>query len=569
MKKAILSLIVGLFISLNGFAQLADGSIAPDFTATDINGVSHSLYADYLELGKPVIIDVSATWCGPCWSFHNTHALKDLYLVYGPAGSGEIGVLFIEGDASTGQSDLEGNGNTQGNWIAGTPYPIIDNAAAANILETPYYPVVYGVCPDGKIYEFGTGSPNTLKNQIISKCGISPTGAQNNVSLSNNSFNLCVSGQNVIPSVEVTNHGSNTITSIDLNLYSGESMIPVETIEWVGSLSSMSSTNIEFSELINVESSQMFTAVAENANEVSDEYAFNAINSSSVNINISNSTDENDIIITIATDNYPGETDWVFQSSDGTVLSSFGPYEGNGTSSGGPDASTTFEYEVTLPNGDDCYELIINDSYGDGLSLGTAAGYGITTSSGVNLISDFTNPGFGYEVIGLFSTVSYTQSWNCVNNACVDPSDGSGDFTTIADCYSQCESTTTYNCNEGSCEEDSDGTGEFVSMSLCQQNCQATPVLTDLKENELINNVDIYPNPVSNNATVEISTTENSKITLDIIDVLGKKISSNVHNLNTGINKLNINTINLENGIYFVQFTSKGKSSTHKITVAK
>ena len=31
------------------FAQLPDGSIAPDFTATDINGVEHNLYS-YLDL---------------------------------------------------------------------------------------------------------------------------------------------------------------------------------------------------------------------------------------------------------------------------------------------------------------------------------------------------------------------------------------------------------------------------------------------------------------------------------------------------------------------------------------
>ena len=36
-------------------AQLPDGSIAPDFTATDIQGVEHNLY-DLLDDGKKVIL---------------------------------------------------------------------------------------------------------------------------------------------------------------------------------------------------------------------------------------------------------------------------------------------------------------------------------------------------------------------------------------------------------------------------------------------------------------------------------------------------------------------------------
>ena len=63
MKK--LFTILTICWSLSSFAQLADGSVAPDFTVTDINGNSHRLY-DYLNNGYTVIIDISATWCPPC-----------------------------------------------------------------------------------------------------------------------------------------------------------------------------------------------------------------------------------------------------------------------------------------------------------------------------------------------------------------------------------------------------------------------------------------------------------------------------------------------------------------------
>ena len=138
MKKILLSALVcsALFAS-NSHAQLADGSVAPDFTVTDINGTQHNLYS-YLDQGYSVVMDVSATWCGPCWSYHQSGALEDLYVNHGPAGfpgvsantTDDVMVLWFEGDGSTTQADLEGTGgNTQGNWLAGTAFPIIDDAS--------------------------------------------------------------------------------------------------------------------------------------------------------------------------------------------------------------------------------------------------------------------------------------------------------------------------------------------------------------------------------------------------------------------------------------------------------
>ena len=91
MKKILLSAILcsTLFAS-KSIAQLPDGSIAPDFTTTDVNGNTHNLY-DYLDQGYSVVMDISATWCGPCWNYHTGGALEDLWANHGPAG--EPGVL--------------------------------------------------------------------------------------------------------------------------------------------------------------------------------------------------------------------------------------------------------------------------------------------------------------------------------------------------------------------------------------------------------------------------------------------------------------------------------------------
>jgi hypothetical protein len=96
-------------------AQIPDGSIAPDFTGIDINGEAHNLY-DLLNAGKHVYIDVSATWCGPCWNYHNSHALRDLWETHGPPGTDEAYVMFIEGDAATNTACLYGPSGCSGRY---------------------------------------------------------------------------------------------------------------------------------------------------------------------------------------------------------------------------------------------------------------------------------------------------------------------------------------------------------------------------------------------------------------------------------------------------------------------
>jgi thiol-disulfide isomerase/thioredoxin len=168
MKNFLLTFFLFSFFSYTSKAQLADGTIAPDFTVTDINGNVHNLYT-YLDAGKHVVLDFSATWCGPCWNYHNTQAIKNLYNAHGPNGSNTMMVIKIEADLSTAEACLYGNcmgmgGTTQGNWVAGTPYPIVNltsnNAPGlAGQYQIGYYPTLYGIDADDKrIFEVGQKS---------------------------------------------------------------------------------------------------------------------------------------------------------------------------------------------------------------------------------------------------------------------------------------------------------------------------------------------------------------------------------------------------------------------------
>ncbi len=173
MKRLLLFSFVILSFSLH--ATLPEGAIAEDWTLDDIDGNTHSLYADYLDQGWSVVIDMSATWCGPCWTFHQSGTMEDIYDDYGPSGEGIIMPMMIEVDPNTNQACFYGstgcNSSTTGNWSAGVDYPLFNPPSSeANTINNDYqitvFPTMYVISPSGYVKPF-TGS-NTSYEDIES-----------------------------------------------------------------------------------------------------------------------------------------------------------------------------------------------------------------------------------------------------------------------------------------------------------------------------------------------------------------------------------------------------------------
>lgn len=164
-------------------AQLDDGATAPDWTLTDINGKSWHLY-DLLDSGRSVVVDFSTTWCTHCWDLRNTNILEDFYAKYGPSGNNTAMVFWCESDYKTNDDDLHGlstgTGGTMGDWVTGTPYPIIDPfqpAVSWKNYDIISFPTVYYICPDKKVYDMYTNTNNlqvqsNLDNAMANHCSL-------------------------------------------------------------------------------------------------------------------------------------------------------------------------------------------------------------------------------------------------------------------------------------------------------------------------------------------------------------------------------------------------------------
>ena len=359
MKKITLFFALVL-LSFQSNAQIADGSVAPDFTVTDINGVSHTL-STYLAAGKTVVMDVSATWCGPCWNLHNAKALEDLTIAYGPEGSDEVVVLFIEGDAATTAADLNGTGtNTQGNWVAGTNYPIIDGSNVGSLYQITYFPTVFRICPNGLVYEVGGRTASAIRTDLNTNC-VPLIGTQNNVGALENANSFCTSTGSAV--TKMRNYGENTITTATVNLL--ENGTVVATKNYTGSMPRFTTRNVTF-DSYSFDATANYTVEVANAN--SNPVLNPTLASAALDVDVAGQA-TTDVVVKIYTDNYPTEMTWNIKNSAGVTVASGGPYVGN-ANGGGADANTTKTQNVTLMT-NDCYSINLLDSYGDGWGLGT------------------------------------------------------------------------------------------------------------------------------------------------------------------------------------------------------
>ena len=346
--KQFYMLFAALTFSFSALAQLPDGSIAPDFTATDIEGNEWNLY-QLLDEGKTVILDFSATWCGPCWSYAQSGILEEMYAEYGPEGSNDVMIFYLESDDTTTDADLNGTGAaTTGDWVSITNFPIIDNAG--NIFDdysNTYYPTIYTVCPDKVLVQSGQGTFNQHVAAAFAPCDNYVNGVAAPVMTYTGETSSC-GGAEWSATTEIVNVGEETITEMTIEItLGGASQTPVN---WTGSLVAGATEVIDLG---------MYTDVGTLEVDVAEVNGEDWDLIQSVDI-VGSEEATTSIQVRIMTDNWPQETGWSIINSNGAVVES----SDVGAYTLGDNLYTT---NVTLDL-NECYTFTMIDTYGDGLN---------------------------------------------------------------------------------------------------------------------------------------------------------------------------------------------------------
>ena len=180
----------------------------------------------------------------------------------------------------------------------------------------------------------------------------------------------------ITPSITVRNGGVNTLTSFTLNwsLSTGGN----GTQNWTGSLASGQSVAVALGSITLAPGSNALTASVSNPNGASDQQP---ANDQGVYTSIYGN---NTVTLNLTLDRYGAETTWVIRNGS-TIYASGGPYTTVGANGAYPQAPVA----VCVPDG--CHELVVFDSFGDGICCAYGNGaFTLTNAQGTVLASGGT-----------------------------------------------------------------------------------------------------------------------------------------------------------------------------------
>jgi thiol-disulfide isomerase/thioredoxin len=354
MKKLLLFAICSIFYC--SYAQLPPNSFGEDFTLTDINGNEFNLHST-LDEGKTVILDLFAVWCGPCWSFAETGVLDDLQAAY----PDDVVVVAVEADPSTPESDIDGGGNSVGDWTTIIDYLMMDDpdGTVADDYALAYYPTIYKICPDRMVTEVGQlSSVNAFMGEINS-CSSAQYSKDARMLSYNGDETYCQGSVNA--SVTIQNYSVGAALT-ECNILTQVNGSTVDAYDWSGNLDTYETATIDLGTI---------SGIPDNA-DVSFEIDYSGDmdeSNNDIDPDISGSEESSTYVtLTVLTDDYPDETSWQLFDADGDVVASTNvvgqAYGQAGDYSG--QANTSIEIEWTLEAG--CYTFSVYDAYGDGVN---------------------------------------------------------------------------------------------------------------------------------------------------------------------------------------------------------
>ncbi len=561
MKKLLLSaLLMGSVFSSN--AQLQDGSIAPDFTVTAYqswlstsgfnNNGTFNLY-DYLDSGYTVILDVSATWCGPCWNHHLTGALDELYVNHGPAGqlgvspttTSDVMVIWLDGDGTTADATmLDGNGAI-GNWIEPNatlgqiPFPMANPIAATanqinNGYNIAYFPTIYKICPNRVISEVG----QLTATEFYATVGTCPPPASDLADVTMMSYDadtyICT-GSSHTPEVTIQNNGTSNLTNATVTITQGGNTVSTGT--YTGNLATYGVATITCTPIANPSSGAMVATVTTSG----DALEANGVINTALTVYTAAAAP---LAQDFTASNFP-YSEYKVSSTSGT----------NWTYSSGTMKFDCFNYSDGSKGELSIEPVNLSSLVDPSLSFDVAyRGYTAATPE-TDKLEVFVSTNCGTTWTSVYNKQGATLSTGATQTTSFTPAsaaDWRNETVSLAAFVGQSEVFVKYV-----------GTSNYGN-NLYIDNINISSA-TSLSENELVS-LNVYPNPASTEVNVSFEA-KNANYSVKLIDLQGRVIANqNLTNLN-GTQVISLPTSTVAKGSYVVSITSNGVTSTKSVVI--
>jgi len=124
---------------------------------------------------------------------------------------------------------------------------------------------------------------------------------------------------------------------------------------------------------------------------------------------------------------------------------------------------------------------------------------------------------------------------------------------------------------------DTEGNYMVTSSINCNTGTKAAIIFTGIihvdfeemlgiEKPQIFNSINLYPNPITDQLNIQLNLTENSNITISIINAIGQVIIQKSENLSSGFQELKININEIKSGLYLINLNdNKGNYITKKL----
>ena len=599
MKKILLTFVAAVCMAATASAQLAEGSVFPypggatgRLTAVNAPFTGMGFNLDSLSnAGYTIFIDISATWCNPCWQYHISKQLDTLWEQHGPTGApgvnasttNDVFVLFVQGEGTSHLAELyDGPGATvgsasvetpyatssQGNWVAGTPFPMIDDTTSSdgtygtNALDAAwhiaFFPTVYMICRDHLVHNLTQPSYSAAYAAAQATCPTTPpaTGASVDAKATpylGATYFVC-DGQ---PSVTFQNYSTTAnITAATISV-TDSSGATVATVPWTGTLTPYATTNVS----VPAFPGTSFSGYKYSVTVIGD---INAANNGSPDSVFRIYTPANVGTLPL-TEDFTGTLSRKYNfPSDGSI----GLPNPSWAGAPNPSGVTSNKYLLFdfpgFSSGKGLFDFVVGNFNTDGYSSLTFEfdeSYAVYTG---NPTSDKITVNVSHNCGSTWLTVwtgtgTTLETHAAVSNGWVPTAAADWVHRTVNIPVGDTSNNMMLRFNAIS----SNSNYGWVTNLKLSGSVEGVPQV--LANNEVF----IAPNPANDQANISFTLTAAASVQVQVTDVAGRIVNSFSQELNAGAQNIALSTVNLPTGVYNVKLATPGQFTVKQLSVVK